>query len=173
MRLAFPALAIRFPFPLPVPQPRFPHPPPQTFGSDLQAIVAGQVRARQRRSEIRVTLPHPTEHRLAKLPRVRPIRPPPAVAVLQSSGPAPAIPRPHPLRLPITQLQQLRRFSQPQAARLHPSHHFRPTQLLRAQVRSPQSECLLPEASPKWGHFYCVSEGTFLMWFNTSLNKTL
>src|SRR5258708_4452923 len=41
-----------------------------------------------------------------------------------------------------------------------------PTELLRAQVRSPQSECLLPEASPKWGHFYCVSEGTFLMWFN-------
>jgi len=70
---------------------------------------------------------------------------PPAVAVLQRLGPAAAIPRPHPFPLPITQLQPLRRFPQSHAARLHPPHHFSTTQFLRAQARSPQSECLLSE----------------------------
>jgi hypothetical protein len=62
---------------------------------------------------------------------------------LQRLRPASSIPRPHPLRLPITQLQQLCRFSQPQAARFHSPHHLDPTQFSCTQLCSPQSECLL------------------------------
>src|SRR6266403_407236 len=102
MRLAVPPLAIGFPLPLPAPGPGFAQPTPQTLGSNPQPVLAGQVLARQRRTEIRIALLRPTEHRSTKLRRISAIRSPPAVPVLQRLGPAPAIPRPHPLRLPIT-----------------------------------------------------------------------
>src|SRR5437667_6089735 len=74
------------------------------------------------------------------------------------------IPRPDPFGLPITPLQQLAGFSQPQVARLHSPHHLHPTQLLAAQSRPPQSVYLLSEALNgdisnvvARGHFYCGS----------------
>src|SRR5712692_6422273 len=89
---------------------------------------------------------HLFQHRSSQLPRVGPVRPPPAVAMLQGLPSPPPIPRPDPLGLPITQLQQLAGFSQPQVARLHSAHQLNPTQLLAAQSRSPQSVYLLSEA---------------------------
>ena len=127
MRLALPSLAIGLAPALSPPQPCFPHPAPQALGSNLEPVVAGQMLTRQRRTKICITLPHPIQHCLAKLPRVSPVRSSPAVPMLQSPRPAPAIPRPYPLGLPIAQLQQLCRFLQPQAARLYPCHHFDPT----------------------------------------------
>ena len=57
-----------------------------------------------------------------------------------------AIPRPHPLALPIAQPQKLRRLLRLQAVRLQPSHDVDTTQLFSAQSPSPQSECLLSKA---------------------------
>jgi hypothetical protein len=51
--------------------------------------------------------------RCCETPRHRPVRAPSAVATLQRLGSSPAIPRPDPSGLPITQLQQLASFLSP------------------------------------------------------------
>src|SRR5713101_1580892 len=99
---------------------------------------------------------HLFQHGAAKLLGIGPVRAPSAVAMLQRLGSSPAIPRPDPSGLPITQLQQLASFSQPQVARFHSPHHLGSTQLFAAQFGSPQSECLLS----------ALYQGTVLMWFN-------
>ncbi len=71
------------------------------------------------------------------------------------------ISRPDAFGLPIAQLQQLPGFSQPQAARLHSSHHFAPTQLLTAQLASPQSESLLAGGTLNGDISNVVSRGHF------------
>src|SRR5579864_5034130 len=111
--LRLPPLPVRLAPPLPSPQPRLLHPPPQGLGVYLNRVIAAQVFGRQRRTEIPIALPHPRQHRGAKLFPVRPVGSSAAVAMLQRLGSSPSIPRPDPFRLPVAQLQQLARFHQP------------------------------------------------------------
>src|SRR5579884_2094704 len=101
MRFALSPLPIRLALAPPLPHPGLAHPAPQTLGMNLQPIIARQVLAGQRGPEIRVAIPHPAEHRAAKLRRVRTIRPPSAVAVLERFRSPSPISRPHPFGLPI------------------------------------------------------------------------
>src|SRR5262249_1089612 len=87
--LPLPPLAIGLALPPPAPQACFPHPTPQALGRNLQPVASGQMLGSQRGTEIRIALSPPSQHRLPKLRRVRPIRPPPAVRMLQSLGPPP------------------------------------------------------------------------------------
>src|SRR5262249_2419348 len=103
--LPLPPLAIGLALPPPAPQACFPHPTPQALGRNLQPAVAAERPRSQRGPKIRIPLSPPTQPRLPNLRRVPPIRPPPAVRMLQSLGPSPAIASPHPLHLPVTQFQ--------------------------------------------------------------------
>src|SRR5512147_2947805 len=161
MPLGLAPLPVRLALSLPPPQPRRLHPPPQRLRMHRQPVFALQVLARQRGPEIFVALPHSRQHSLAKLLPVGSIRHPPAVAVLQRSGPALAILRPDPLHLPITHLQQLCRFPQSQTLRLHPPHDLYSPQFFPAQVRSPQSRSLLAEGTLKGDISNVVSGGHF------------
>src|SRR5205809_494267 len=127
MRLAHPALAIRLSRSLAAPKSGRFHPAPQGLGGHLQSVFFLQVFRRQRRPEVRITPAYLNEHRLAKLLGVSSVRDPPAVAMLQGFRAPTAIPRPHPLGLPIAQPQQLRRLLQPQdrkSTRLNSSHGY-------------------------------------------------
>src|ERR1035441_7375229 len=106
-------------------------------------VIARQMLGCQRRPEILIAGLHLLQHRRPELRCVGPVRHAPAVPMLQCFRSSYPISCPHPFRLPITQLQQLRRFAQPQTVRLHPTHHFHSTQLFPAQSRSPQSRFLL------------------------------
>src|SRR2546426_1156253 len=156
-----PPLRIRLPPPWPLPQPSLLHPPPQRFGMHIEPVIAGQVFGRQSRPEILIAGFHLRQHRCSILRCVGPVRHPTTDPMLQGLRSSRPVPCPDPFGLPITQSQQLRRFAQSQAVRLHPPHRFHPTQLFPAQSRSPQSPFLLAEGTVKgvtsnvvsWGHF--------------------
>src|ERR1017187_1421245 len=112
-------------------------------------VIARQMLGCQRRPEILIAGLHLLQHRRPELRCVGPVRHAPAVPMLQCFRSSSPISCPHPFRLPITQLQQLRRFAQPQTVRLHPTHHFHSTQLFPAQSRSPQSRFLLDQGTLK------------------------
>ena len=120
-----------------------------------KSVIAGQMLTSQRRAKILIPGLDLFQYCSSKLRRVSPVRYPPTVAMLQPLRSAHPIPRPHPLALPITQPQHLRRLAQSQTVRLHPPHHFHSAQLFLAQSRSPQSRFLLVGGTLK---------GTLLMW---------
>src|SRR5437762_10840897 len=161
MRFPSPPLPIGLAPPRSPPQPGLPHPAPQRLGMHAESVFFPQMFGGQRRSEIAIAALHPFQHRLAKLFRMRSVGPLPAVAMLQAFRPSLPISRPDAFGLPIAQLQQLPSFSQPQAARLHSSHHFAPTQLLTAQLASPQSESLLAGGILNGDISIVVSRGHF------------
>jgi len=89
--------------------------------------------------EVAIASSHPLQHRTPKLLPVRSVRDSPAVTMLQAFAALAAIPCPPSLDLSITQLQELGRFRQTQAAGFPSLHDFHPTQLSTAQSTSPQS----------------------------------
>src|ERR1022692_769184 len=122
------------------------------------SVIARQMLGCQRRAEILIAGLHLFQHPRPELRCVGPVRYSPAVPMLQRLRSALPIPCPDPFALPVTQLQQLRRFAQPQTVRLHPAHHFHSTQLFPAQSRSPQSPFLLDQGTLKGDTSNVVSD---------------
>lgn len=111
-----------------------------------RSSLARQILDRQRRPATDVPFACRLCHRATKLFRVCPIRSCTSVAMLQRRSHSAPIPRPCPLRLPITQTQQLARLSSPaftphvrstrfSSLRLNPASHN-----LRSSSRSHSKE---------------------------------
>ena len=134
VRFALTPAAVRFALAAAAPQARREQPTPPDFARHFEAVIGRQMFRRQRGPKAlvrlaRIVLAHPLENLLASLV-IGSVRSATDVAMHHCFDPALAVTLLQPLRLGVTELQQLGRLAQFQFPSFHSAQHFAAPQFL-------------------------------------------
>ena len=154
------------------PQSRGEHPTPQGFARHFETVIGRQMFRRQRRPEAlprlaRIVLAHQLENLLASL-GIGSIRRAADAAMHESLAPSLAVTLLEPLRLAVTDLQQVGGLSQLQLASFHAAQHFAAPQFLCIHPCPSQSRLLL--WSLRLGDISIGRSRGHYHWASTALN---